>query len=49
MDELKLPECLLAVQEAIMNGYSQVIDLQIKQDTFSIRLREKPSIYNIFI
>lgn len=32
MDQLKLPKCLLNVQKTIMNGYSQVIDLQIKQN-----------------
>lgn len=34
VDQLKLPECLLTDQKTIMNGYSQVIELQIRQNKF---------------
>lgn len=32
MDELKLPECLLTVQNTIVDGHSDVVDLQNKTE-----------------
>lgn len=46
MDHLQLLECLLTIQETIINGYSQIIDLWIKQNTFlqlaTWRINEQP-------
>ncbi len=43
MDQLKLTERLLAVQKTIMDGHSQVIYLQIKQNRFFHQVADNKS------
>ena len=40
VDLLKLPVRLLTVQKTVINGYSQVIDLQIRHNTFFFTLEK---------